>query len=101
MAALQEVEHLLDKATLGQGAEVVNGAVVSVATLGVGVDLVYGVFGYQKRAIGVEGRLLIPDLTTQPVLAVREERRITPLPYAEDVVAHPLSQRLLEALSIG
>lgn len=102
MVALRELEVLLNRATPSAlEAEVVQGRTVPVATIGESVDLVYGVFSYSRRAIGVPGRLLTTEITHQPVLAVKEGNSVTPLAYAEDVVAHPLSTSLigfLEAL---
>lgn len=107
MAVLTEVEHIssiLDQATFNQGVnKVVGEQPVPVARIDEGVDLVYGSFPYQQRAKGVDGRRLIGKSTTQPVLAVREKARFVPLPYAEDVIRHPLRRRLeeiLETLSV-
>lgn len=101
MAALQEIERLLDGATpAGLETRVMNGAVVPVAAIGKDVDLVYGAFSYQSRAIGTEGRLLTLKDTCQPVFAVRKEGKVTPLPYAEDVKQHPLCEVLVEHLEI-
>ena len=98
MAALQEIETLLNRATPAAGAEVVNGKIVPVATIGKTTDLVFGVFPYARRVIGVPGRLLTASFTRQPVLAVRKGDRVTPLAYAEDVVAHPLRKALVKHL---
>lgn len=96
MAALQEIEHLLNGATPAElEARVINGAVVPVVAIGAGVGLVYGVFPYQRRTIGVPGRLLTSEFTHQPILAVREGDKVTPLAYAEDVAAHPLREVLV------
>ena len=104
MAAIQELEVLLARATPSVlEAEVVQGKVIPVAEISRGIGLVYGVFPYQRRAIGVEGRALTYELTRQPILAVEERGQITPLPYAEDIIGHPLSRRLagvLEAVSL-
>lgn len=103
MAALQELELLLNRATLSAlEAEVVRGGTVPVAKIGEGIDLVYGVFSYPSRGIGVPERPLTYKLTRQPVLAVKNGDEYSPLAYAEDVETHPLCEVLvghLEALS--
>jgi len=105
MAALQEIESLMNKATPSAlEARVARGKTVPIVTIGEDIELVYGVFPYLRRAIGVPGRLLTTEVTHQPVLAVRQGGRVTPLAYAEDIVAHPLGEVLvgyLEALSPG
>lgn len=107
MAALPEIEHisyLLSRATSKTAAEVIKEETVTIARIEEGIDLVYGLFHYQTRGVGVPGRALTFKTTMQPVLAVRERGRIVPLPYAEDVTRHPLRDKLedvLIALSLG
>lgn len=105
MAAIPEIERisrLLEQATIklgaDLGADILGGEPVQVGEVNNGADLVYGMFGYQRRAVGVPGRLLTDQQTRQPVLAVREGDRVTPLPYAEDVASHPLRESLIVSL---
>ena len=100
---VETVDRLLSRATrVAADPGVKQGEVVPVATIDKEADLVYGLFGYVRRAIGVPGRLLTTEVTRQPVLAIKEGVNVTPLAYAEDVVTHPLSGALigqLESLS--
>lgn len=98
---LECISDLLDRATVTQGAQGVN-RVVEVVELTRGVELVYGVFPYQTRAIGVQGRRLTAKLTRQPTFAVREGAIITPIPYAEDVqqLKEPLVQLVVDRLKV-
>lgn len=93
------VSRLLEQATIKLGVGIVGGEPVQVGRINDGADLVYGVFLYRRRAVGVPGRLLTLGLTRQPVLAAREGSRITPLPYAEDITEHPLRESLIASLS--
>ena len=100
MAALHEIEALLNRAKpVAVEPEVIRGKRVAVATISEGVDLVYGLFPYNQRAVGFPDRLLTLARTYQPVFAVKEGDRVTTLAYAEDVEGHPLRDRLKGILS--
>lgn len=49
--------------------------------------LVYGIFPYQRRAVCIAGQPLVADWTEQPVLALVNGERFTPLAYTADIEA--------------
>ncbi len=93
---LEYVGRLLDRVTTlhSQGLSEAGPKHVALIEDNPDSKLVCGVFSYQRRAIGVPGRRLIGELTTQPVLALKERSNFTPLAYPEDVIAHPMSENI-------
>lgn len=86
MAAVQEIEqisHLMEQAK--QEVSQTASSPVVVARMEGNLELRSQIERYQLRAIGVEGRRLIPYEKTQRIFALSDGVKITPLPYAEDV----------------
>lgn len=96
---IQIISDILNSAVAEVGAST-NGKSKHVRNLDEANALIYGQFPYRRRAIVVEGRPLTVDFTAQPVLAVKDlaTEIVTPLPYAENVLAHPLKGKIAGAL---
>lgn len=94
---IEQISNLLDTAVLKQEQKEEKGPVL-VSLIDADHQLVFDILPYQRRAVGVNGRLLTPDITRQPVLAIKNEKGIKPIPYAEDVIYHPLRDKIQKAL---
>lgn len=98
MAALQEIDRLLRATPTQLLPRVIRGEVVPVTRLNGDAKLVYGLFSYSGRNVEDPNRPLTFLLTRQPIFAVSEGGRYTPLAYAEDVVEHPLRNAIVGQL---
>ena len=95
---LERASALIDRATVRIASLSVEGRVRYIDTVDEGVDLVYTPVPFRRRAIGVPGRRLTTEFTTQPVIAIIEGKVTTPIVYGEDLINHPLRRNIEDRL---